>query len=893
MASTFNRRLSRLVTAARAAIVWERLWPALAPMVGVLVLFVASAWMGLWLDLPAVVRAIGLGVFAVLFIASGWRLVRLTLPGRADAMRRLETDAHLDHRPLAAYEDELAPGGDAFAERVWRVHRERAEARLSALKVPLPNATLVPHDPYAMRSVVGLVLFVGLLVGAGALAERLITPFDFSEPAEASAGPQFRLDAWVTPPSYTGRSPLFLSAATRVETADGIRVPSGSVLTVRSQGVTGIDLYVSGQNGGGPQELTALSGEAAAAVSAMEGVVTIDGPMAVEVRQNGETVDGWRFVADADLPPTARFTEAPQNTQRNAFELRYELDDDYGIASAEAVARPVEAPLARRPLVEDPTFALTLPGGAGMRGAARTVEDLTAHPYAGREVELTLHATDGLGQTGNSRPETFRLPARTFTNPVAKAIIEQRAKLAMDANAQLSVIDAIDLIMLDPDTIGTAGAFLAVNAAYHQLVAARSDDALREVLSALWEVALLLEDDGLSDAERALKAAQERLRQALEDGASEEEIARLTRELREAMQEYMRALARQMENQPQQQQGKNDPNAREITQSDLDKMLQRIEELAKEGRQEEAEALLSELQQMMQNLQMAQRGQGQPGQQGQSGQSQEGQTLEELGRMIQRQQELMDETYGMNPGDQGQQGRGQGGQQGQGQGQGQERFGRGQQFGGGQFGQPNPSGRFEPGRGPLGRPQPPQGGQGQPGQPGEGQPGGMSDQERAQALRDLGERQSQLRRELGELMQRLEDQGFAPGDRMGDAERSMGDAGEALGDHRAGEAVTDQADALQALREGAQSMAQQLAEAQQQQGDGNPGDQAGPAQQGPGRDPLGRARREGTYADTSRVGVPDEIESQRARRILQELRERLGDMTLPRLERDYLERLIP
>ena len=63
--------------------------------------------------------------------------------------------------------------------------------------------------------------------------------------------------------------------------------------------------------------------------------------------------------------------------------------------------------------------------------------------------------------------------------------------------------------------------------------------------------------------------------------------------------------------------------------------------------------------------------------------------------------------------------------------------------------------------------------------------------------------------------------------------------------------------------------------------------------QGPGADPLGRTRRDGSVADTSRVQVPDEIEVQRARRILQELRNRLGDMDLPRIEREYLERLLP
>lgn len=892
MASSFSKRLSRLVLSARAAIAWERLWPALAPMVGVIVVFVATAWMGLWVGLAPALKVGALLLFAGLFVLASWRLIAVTFPGRGDALRRLEADAALDHQPLDAYEDELAPGSDAFAERVWRAHRARAEARLSGLRTPLPRADLVPHDPYALRSAVGIVAFIGIVVGAGALAERLITPFDFAEPAELASGPQFRLDAWVTPPSYTGRAPLFLSSATRVDTDDGIRVPAGSVLTVRSQGVAGMTLFVASPAGTGPQPMAPLEGESAAAVDAMEGSVTIDGPTAVEVRQDGETVDGWQFSADADAAPTVLFTEAPKSAEGDTFEVRYDLDDDYGIASAQATATPVDANPGRRPLVEDPSFALTLPGGAGMRGAARTVHDLTAHPYAGTEVALTITATDGLGQTGVSAPEIFRLPARPFTNPVARAVIEQRAALAMDANAIDRVIDAMDLILLDPDALGGSGNFLATTVAYREIVHARSDDELRDMLGVLWELALVLEDDGLSDAERALKAAQERLRQALEDGASEQEIARLTDELRQAMQDYMRALAENMENQPQ---GEMDPNAQTITQRDLDDMLKRIEELARQGRNEEAEALLAEMQQMMENMQMAQQGQGQGQGEGQGQGNQmgsEGQTLEELGRMIQRQQQLMDETYGMNPG----QGEGQSGQGG-----GQAGSRPGDPFGQpgqnpGQFGQNfdqfgnrgDPFGRQMPGQpGPNGQPGQPGQGQ-QPGAPGEG----MSPQERAEAMQRLQREQSELRRQLGELMDQLAEQGFAPGERMDDAERSMGDAGESLGQNRSGEAVGEQSDALQALREGAQGMARQLAEAQQQQG--GPGeDQAGAGAPGPGRDPLGRTRRDGTYADTSRVGVPEEIDTQSARRILQQLRDRLGDMSLPRLERDYLERLLP
>jgi hypothetical protein len=46
------------------------------------------------------------------------------------------------------------------------------------------------------------------------------------------------------------------------------------------------------------------------------------------------------------------------------------------------------------------------------------------------------------------------------------------------------------------------------------------------------------------------------------------------------------------------------------------------------------------------------------------------------------------------------------------------------------------------------------------------------------------------------------------------------------------------------------------------------------------------------YGDDFTVKVPDEIDVQRARRVLEELRRRLGEPERPRLELDYIERLL-
>jgi hypothetical protein len=57
-------------------------------------------------------------------------------------------------------------------------------------------------------------------------------------------------------------------------------------------------------------------------------------------------------------------------------------------------------------------------------------------------------------------------------------------------------------------------------------------------------------------------------------------------------------------------------------------------------------------------------------------------------------------------------------------------------------------------------------------------------------------------------------------------------------------------------------------------------------------DPLGRPLRGRDYGDDTTVKVPGEIDVQRARRILEELRERFGESFRPQLELDYIERLL-
>ena len=102
-----------------------------------------------------------------------------------------------------------------------------------------------------------------------------------------------------------------------------------------------------------------------------------------------------------------------------------------------------------------------------------------------------------------------------------------------------------------------------------QLEAARTDDAMREVVASLWALAVTIEDGNITDVDKALRAAQEALKQALERGASDEEIKKLTDNLRAALDNFLRQLAEQLHNNPQQLARPLDPNTKMLSQQDL------------------------------------------------------------------------------------------------------------------------------------------------------------------------------------------------------------------------------------------------------------------------------------------------------------------------------------
>ncbi|MDT0681719.1 TIGR02302 family protein [Roseicyclus sp. F158] len=854
-----TRRLTRPLRLTRLGMVAERGARAFWPVWALLLLAVALLAFGVHDMVPPIWALIGGSVWAASIIGLGlWGVFRFRMPSRVEAVRRL--DATMPGRPIQALTDLQAVGAaDGGSAAVWAAHVRRMAERAGTARAPRPDLALAARDPYALRYVALLAAVMALLFGSIWRAASVGEIAGQAGPGAALAsGPAW--EGWIEPPAYTGRPDLYL-----VDQPEGaLRVPEGSRVTIRLYGAPGdLDVYesISGpvpydaDETAPPEEMTARSFD-----------VIDDGILSIE----GDGGREWDIVLIPDEAPQVAFDGTMSREASGEMSQPFAASDDYGVVSGRArIALDLPEVTRRHGLAADPEprepITVDLPmtiSGDRTEFTEALVDDFSKHPWSGLSVEITLEVSDAAGQAGETvEPLEVRLPGRRFFQPVAAALIEQRRDLLWTRQNAPRVAQVLRAVSYEPgDVMPDSSSYLRLRTLIRRLEQGAAEgelaDAARdEIAEELWSLALKLEEGSLADALERLRRAQDRVSEAIRNGASEEEIAELMDEMRQALDEYMRQLAQQQD--PSQQDQQQAENTMEMSGDQLQQMLDRLQELMEEGRTAEAARLLEQLSQMMENMQVTQG----PGQGQQPGQ----QAMDDLAETLRDQQGLSDDSF-QNL---------------------QEQFGQGQQ----QPGQPGQQGQQpgQPGQGQQGQGQQP--GQQGPNQQGQGQPG----QGGAPSAEDLAQRQRELRRELERQQGGLPGAGTEEGQRARD---SLGRAGEAMDraeqalrqDDLAG-AIDEQAQAMEELRQGmrdlGEAMARQQREQQGQQGQAT--GQAGPDGQ---RDPLGRDRGADGPLGTDENLLQGEDVYRRAEELLDEIRRRSADQGRPEAERDYLERLL-
>jgi uncharacterized protein (TIGR02302 family) len=812
-----GRPLRARLRLARGALLWERIWPAVWPAMAVLGLFAVLALFDLLPALPGWAHAAALALFGLALMAAiawGVRAVGFgAVPDTVAARRRIERSSGLAHRPLQALADYPSGPLDGEMAALWVAHQRRMKEAVRRLRVGWPAAGWALRDPWGMRSVLAILLLLAVIDAGADWRDRLARAFAPSlDGAAAATAASF--DLWLTPPEYTGLAPQFL----RAEHDATVQVPTGSVLLAQVHGGRAVPtLAIDGK----AEDFQAVDKQN------FRVEATLTAGKQLSLRQGGGVLGSWPIEIVPDKPPAIAFAQPPKGTPRAALRLDYRANDDYGVETVKALIRRREG--------DDEAIELELPlPGLHLKDAeATSYHDLTPHPWAGLPVEIRLVATDALGQTGQSEPVRLALPERSFRHPIARAIIDQRKELARDPASADAVAEILGDLNRRPQLYrDDTAVYLGLRLAQQQLRRDNSKDTIAAVEQLLWDAALRIEDGNMSVAERDLRRLQQQLQDALAKGAPDAEIERLTQELKEALDRYLQALAKEMQQNPNQAMQPADPS-QVLTGRDLQRMLDRARDLARSGARDQARELLSQLQNMLENLRAARPGQMQRG----AGEAQ--QMMRGLQEMMQRQQQLLDKSFRAKR------------QQGQ-----------------------------QPDRG---------------GQPGD-QPGEEADAGENGQMGESAGQQESLRHRLGEMMRRMgEGMGDIP-EPFGRAERAMRDATGALQRRQPGDAIGPQTDALDQLQQAAREFSQQMQKRLGNGWGEPNGDQVGAtdrmSRDRVSRDPLGRPMSsEGTF-DQGDVKIPDENILQKSRQILDELRRRAGERSRPMIELDYIDRLL-
>ena len=619
----------------------ERLTRAFWPLSSLILALFAALAFGLQDHLSLnLLWVAGLAIIAALAAALFLGLSRFRKPTRAEALVRL--DSRLPGRPLAALTDQQVIGtGDPASLAVWKAHLQRMADRAAKARAVEPDLRLSSRDPFALRYV-ALTAFVMALLFGSLWRVASVSALAPGGANTLAAGPTW--EGWAQPPAYTGKPTFYLNDIT----AESVDLPIGTRFQFRLYGEVGAINLTETVSGTTPAP-AAPPTVAHDFTLTTSGTVSIDGP-------GGRT---WQFIATPDALPTIAASGTLGREADGRFRQPYSATDDYGVVAGHVTVSLDLAAVDRRyglsvePEPQEPVILdLPMPVSGNRADFTETlIDDLSKHVFANLPVTLVFAASDAAGQEGLSQPHAITLPGRRFFDPLAASIIELRRDLLWSRVNAARSAQILKAITHQPEEfIRNERAYLRLRVVIRQLDSAAETltVSLRdEIAEELWEIALLVEEGDLASALERLQRAQDRLDEAIRNGASPEEIEELMQEMRQALNDYMRELAEEAQRNPDSQMSQN-MEGMQMSGDQLQQMLDELQKLMEEGRMAEAQELMEMLRQLMENMQITQ---GQGGQ----GQGQGNQAMRDLGETLRDQQDLSDDAYrDMQEGQQGQ-----------------------------------------------------------------------------------------------------------------------------------------------------------------------------------------------------------------------------------------------
>ncbi|TAL31688.1 MAG: DUF4175 family protein [Alphaproteobacteria bacterium] len=788
----------------------ERFWNAFWPALSVLAVYMAAACLNVFSFVGPVIHAGLLFFFVAAFSLAATRLgARFRFPRGRDIRRAIEIESDLRHRPLEAMLDRPVEGTPEASRKLWDSYQERLARLREEVKTYRPESDAKNRDPYYVRYGAAVLLVLGILTAQHDALYRIRQGLHIDVTRWLHMKP-VALDAWITPPEYTHENPVFL-ATTQLGAAPvrgPVNVPIGSILKVR---LAGYDA---------PPHVTYAGAETPAFTEPAPHSFTMEMPLdkdgELKIRKGWfRTLGKWMVRVTPDEPPKITLL-GTDKADRAALKIKYQVSDDYGIRKMYGV---ISATGALQKAVGNAAIDFEIPIPEDMKKDEQVhVTDLASHPWAGSEVNLTLYAIDAADHESASEAKKIMLPEREFTNPTAQKIIAERKRLIWYDNliTERLVIKALaDIASMPQNYKFDQLVFLGLDMAAKRLMYDGGEEAVQSVVALLWDLAIRVEDGGLSLAARELSDALQRLSEGLKDKSlSKEQLQALMDDVQQKMREYAKTLAQEM--QQRMREGKTNPQLSQeladklMKKIDMGKLMEQMKQLGQGTEREQMEKMAQFLKNSVDRFDPSKLDKMQ------EAQRKAFEALNKLQKLIERQQSLLDQTNKMQPKQQNQQQQQDQQQQGKQQGQEQSSGDQGQQN------------QQQQGGGNQGQQQQPQSG-GQQGQQQQSQSGGQQGQ---QQQSQSGGQQGQQQQSQSDGQQQGQQQQSQSGGQQQGQQGQSGQEG----------ATSQQAGGQQPGQQG-QGHQGQGGQQQAQPGDGTQGmpsgSQQGQSTQGAGQQPGG------------------------------------------------------
>ncbi|MFN3834830.1 MAG: DUF4175 domain-containing protein [Glycocaulis sp.] len=194
------------------------------------------------------------------------------------------------------------------------------------------------------------------------------------------------------------------------------RAPEGSVLAARLTGLAR-DPRVSGAG-------EATIEEIGPGVRQLRVPLTEEGPVMLRLGAFHERLD---ITLIPDHPPRLALVSEPESHRDGRLILEFTAEDDYGIEAYRLLVAP--DPGEGEPAEAD-WDAIDLPSGAVVpareQNRYRASVETARHTLAGERVLVRVEGVDGAGQSGRTGAMALRLPERLFLDAMARAVAHER-----------------------------------------------------------------------------------------------------------------------------------------------------------------------------------------------------------------------------------------------------------------------------------------------------------------------------------------------------------------------------------------------------------------------------------------------------------------------------------